>query len=251
MTATNPGHQLEGCGNCCRYGWHTAEKCPSDADAPGVALPAGAEHCSDWEHDGRSPARITLLESAREDLTVRIAYSLALLGTTITLVAGCGGTNGNSASVGPNAASEGSAPTSGAVAVPRQLNFTAITVDGSEFSGTTLVGKPAVLWFWAPWCPTCQREAPDVANTARANPAVRFVGVAALDQVPAMQEFVDKYGIGIFTNIADVDGAVWQHFGVTAQPAFAFVSADGSVDVVRGALSEPELSARISTLKSP
>ena len=182
---------------------------------------------------------------------MRITYGLALLGTTVGLIAGCGGTGGNAASVTPRAApSEVSAPST-AAAVPEELDFIAKTVGGQEFSGQTLAGKPAVFWFWAPWCPTCQREAPEVARAARANPEATFVGVAALDQEPAMQEFVDKYDVGFFTNIADFDGAVWQRFGVTAQPAFAFVSADGSVDVVRGTLSEPALSTRISTLVNP
>jgi len=182
---------------------------------------------------------------------VKTVYALALLGTTIGLVAGCGGTSGNSASVAPSAPSGDVSAPSSAAAVPEQLNFTAKTVNGPDFSGSTLAGKPAVFWFWAPWCPTCQREAPGVAKVARANPEATFVGVAALDQVPAMQEFVDKYDVGFFTNIADVDGAVWQRFGVTSQPAFAFVSADGSVDVVRGTLSEPALSTRVSTLLKP
>lgn len=181
---------------------------------------------------------------------MRIAYALALLGTTIGLAAGCNGTDGRSAPETSSVAPSGVSAPSAVAAVPTQLDFTAKTVGGPEFSGATLAGKPAVLWFWAPWCPTCQREAPDVARAARTNPAVTFVGVAALDQLPAMREFVDKYDVGFFTNIADVDGAVWQRFGVTAQPAFAFVSADGSVDVVRGTLSGPALDTRISTLVS-
>ncbi len=63
-----------------------------------------------------------------------------------------------------------------------------------------------------------------------------------------MQRFIDEYGIGFFPNIADLDGALWQRFGVTTQPAFAFVTADGSVDVVRGSLSEPALTTRVATL---
>jgi len=181
---------------------------------------------------------------------VRIRYALALLGA-VGLVAGCSGTGGDGASVTPGASpADQTAPASAAV-VPAELDFTAETVGGPEFSGQSLAGKPAVFWFWAPWCPTCQREAPDVAKVARANPDATFVGVAALDQEPAMQAFVDKYDVGFFTNIADVDGAVWQRFGVTAQPAFAFVGADGSVDVVRGTLSEPALSTRVSTLVNP
>jgi hypothetical protein len=38
--------------------------------------------------------------------------------------------------------------------LPKQRSFTAKTVDGKEFSGESLTGKPAVLWFWAdelPW----------------------------------------------------------------------------------------------------
>jgi thiol-disulfide isomerase/thioredoxin len=190
---------------------------------------------------------------------MRITYALALLGITAGLVAGCGGTGGDGAPVTPRAApaatsnaapSEVSAPAT-AAPVPAQLDFTAKTVGGQELSGQTLAGKPVVFWFWAPWCPTCEREAPEVAKAARANPEATFVGVAALDQEPAMQEFVDKYDLGFFTNIADVDGAVWQRFGVTAQPAFAFVGANGSVDVVRGTLGESALNTRISTLLNP
>ncbi|MDZ7885450.1 MAG: protein disulfide oxidoreductase [Mycobacterium sp.] len=180
---------------------------------------------------------------------MRIRYALALLGT-VGVVAGCGGTGGDAVSATSSAAHEGQPVPSSAVAVPAQLDFTAKTVGGSEFSGQSLAGKPVVFWFWAPWCPTCQREAPDVAKVARTTPDATFVGVAALDQEPAMQEFVDRYDLG-FTNIADVDGAVWQRFGVTAQPAFAFVGADGSVDVVRGTLGEPALSTRVSTLVNP
>lgn len=127
------------------------------------------------------------------------------------------------------------------------LQFTAKTVDGQDFSGQSLAGKPAVLWFWAPWCTTCQGEAAGVAKAAKANQAVTFVGVAALDQVAAMRNFVAKYGLD-FTNLADVDGSVWQHFGVTIQPAFAFIGKDGSVDVVKRTLSENDLAQRLATL---
>ena len=104
------------------------------------------------------------------------------------------------------------------------------------------------MWFWAPWCSTCKREAPTVAKAAQQNPDVQFVGVAALDEVPAMQDFIDTYKIGDFPNIADTKGAVWQRFGVTNQPAFAFIGADGSVDVVVSSLGSEALETRIDTL---
>ena len=135
--------------------------------------------------------------------------------------------------------------------VPAQLEFAAKTIDGQDFSGQSLLGKPDVLWFWAPWCPVCQREAPMVGQVAAAHPAVTFVGVAALDQLPAMRQFVDKYPVKGFTQLADTDGKVWAKFGVTHQPAYAFIGADGSVDVVKGSLAEADLTQRVTALSKP
>lgn len=170
---------------------------------------------------------------------MRTAHALGLLGIAITLTAGCaaGAETAAPATASPNA-----------VGVPTQLDFTATTVDGREFSGATLAGRPAVLWFWTPWCPTCQAEAPAVAKVARDNPDVAFVGVSAQDQVPAMQAFIDKYALG-FTNIADVDGAIWQRFGVTAQPVLAFLGRDGSIDIVRGPIPATDLAVQVANHK--
>jgi thiol-disulfide isomerase/thioredoxin len=170
---------------------------------------------------------------------------LALLAATVVLIAACGSASRYEPPPAPTAR-----PTAANPVVPTELQFTAKTIDGKDFSGENLLGKPAVLWFWAPWCPTCQREAPMVGQIADAHPAVTFVGVAALDQLPAMQNFVDKYPVNGFTHLADTDGAVWAKFGVTHQPAYAFASADGSVDVVRGSLSEAELTERVTALSS-
>ncbi len=87
-----------------------------------------------------------------------------------------------------------------------------------------------------------------VGQLADAHPDVTFVGVAALDQLPAMQKFVDEYPVKGFSHLADTDGAVWAKFGITQQPAYAFVSADGNIDVVRGSIPEAALTERITAL---
>lgn len=78
--------------------------------------------------------------------------------------------------------------------------------------------------------------------------SIAFVGVAALDQVPAMQGFVQRYDLKSFQHIADTDTVVWKRFGVTAQPAYAFIDANGKVDVVTSQLSEQDLRQRLSKL---
>ncbi|WP_428350795.1 protein disulfide oxidoreductase [Mycolicibacterium sp.] len=183
---------------------------------------------------------------------------IAVLAVTAAVATACGSSSEADPTAEPtpsavattSAAAASPAPAEGQPAIPAQLQFNATTINGESFSGESLAGKPAVLWFWAPWCPTCQREAPMVGQISAANPDVTFLGVAGLAEVPAMKEFVDKYPVDTFTQLADTDGAVWTKFGVTQQPAFAFLNADGNIEVVRGTLSEPELTQRVQALSA-
>ncbi|MGH3955661.1 MAG: redoxin domain-containing protein [Mycobacterium sp.] len=160
------------------------------------------------------------------------ALALAL-GVGLT---GCSGAEKNETSSGSSQAQSS-----------RLLNFSAKTIDGADFAGGSLTGKKAVLWFWAPWCPTCQKEAPDLQKAAIAHPDVTFVGVAAQDQVSAMRDFVTKYGL-TFVQLADTDAKVWALYDVTHQPAFAFLGSEGSAEVIKSPLSGPELDKRIGQL---
>ena len=139
-----------------------------------------------------------------------------------------------------------------ATASAADLNFTGTTLSGGTFNGNTLQGKPAVLWFWTPWCPFCIQEAPSVAAVAAANPAVTFVGVATRADAAALQGFVSKYGLN-FTNINDADGSIWAKFNVPWQPAYVFLRPDGSSSFVNNptsAMSQQELSNRVTALTS-
>ncbi|MBS4726840.1 protein disulfide oxidoreductase [Mycobacterium sp. SM1] len=137
-----------------------------------------------------------------------------------------------------------------AVAADERLNFTGTTLTGAPFNGASLQGKPAVLWFWTPWCPICNQEAPGVSRVAAANPAVTFVGIAARSDVAAMQDFVSKYHLN-FTNLNDADGAIWARYNVPWQPAYVFYRADGSstfVNTPTTAMPEQELADRVHAL---
>ncbi|MDT5012540.1 MAG: hypothetical protein QOH57_4157 [Mycobacterium sp.] len=131
-----------------------------------------------------------------------------------------------------------------------RLNFTGTTLSGSTFTGSSLQGKPAVLWFWAPWCPFCNAEAPGVSQVAASNPKVTFVGIASRSDVGQMQNFVSKYELN-FTNLNDGDGALWARFNVPWQPAYVFLKADGSstfVNTPTAAMSQQELAERVAAL---
>ncbi len=132
------------------------------------------------------------------------------------------------------------------------LNFTGTTLSGAPFNGSSLQGKPAVMWFWTPWCPFCNAEAPSVSAVAAANPGVTFVGVSTRADVASMQGFVSKYNLN-FTNLNDADGSIWARFNVPWQPAYVFLSPDGSSTFVNNptsAMSQQELSDRVRALAS-
>ncbi|OBF11419.1 protein disulfide oxidoreductase [Mycobacterium sp. ACS4331] len=137
-----------------------------------------------------------------------------------------------------------------AASADSRLDFTGTTVSGAPFNGSSLQGKPAVLWFWTPWCPFCNQEAPNVSRVAAANPGVTFVGVAARSDVADMANFISKYNLN-FTNLNDADGSIWARFNVPWQPAYLFVKADGSSTFVNNptsAMSESDLSSRVAAL---
>ncbi len=167
------------------------------------------------------------------------ARLLCLMFVTVAVLAGCAGGQSATTATSPGAGQ----------AASEQLRFASKTLDGKDFSGESLAGKAAVLWFWAPWCPNCQREAPTVASAARANAGkVEFIGVAARDELAAMQGFVTEYQVGSFQHLADLDASIWRRFGVTRQPTYAFISPDGSVEVVKDQLSEAQLADRLRQL---
>jgi thiol-disulfide isomerase/thioredoxin len=137
-----------------------------------------------------------------------------------------------------------------APAAAADLNFTGTTLSGAPFNGASLQGKPAVLWFWTPWCPFCNQEAPNVSAVAAANPNVTFVGVSTRADVSAMANFASKYNLN-FTNLNDADGSIWAMFNVPWQPAYVFLRPDGSSTFVNNpvsAMSQQDLTNRVQAL---
>ena len=127
--------------------------------------------------------------------------------------------------------------------------FSSTTLEGQAVTQADYEGKPTIMWFWAPWCSVCRGEAPTLSKVAsELDGSVDVVGVAALGSVDEMKTFVSDTGIENFTQLADPDAEVWSVFGVASQPAFAFISADGSIEVVQGSIGEEEILERAATL---
>jgi len=74
-----------------------------------------------------------------------------------------------------------------------------------------------------------------------------IVGVAWSGTAGDYVDFVKRHGI-TFTTLDDTAGDVYSRFGVAGQPAWAFVSQDGTAEVQLGGLTPEDLDSRVQQL---
>lgn len=189
-------------------------------------------------------------------LTALVA-ALCVLG-----LAGCGAEAGSSAEPRPEPAppsattepaTDASEPAAGGsddtapIEAAEVLRFTGTTVAGEPFDGTSLAGKPAVLWFWAPWCRTCKGQAPNVSALAEEYAGVvNIVGIAGLsDDTAGIADFAE--GTSGITNLSDSEGELWRRFGIIEQSVFTVIDRHGEV-VSEGFLEDDELNDIVGAL---
>ncbi len=120
------------------------------------------------------------------------------------------------------------------------------TVDLTSVANGT---KPVVIWAWAPHCPYCQREAPDVEAFSEAHAdAVDVVGLGTQDNLAKAEGFVNEYGL-TFPMLWDASGDSWRQIGFRGQPAGALVTPDGViVKTWHGSIPEAEVLATLPQL---
>ena len=166
-----------------------------------------------------------------------------LSGLVVLLVlalAGCGtGTTTSGATAGGEGADTAAAGTA-------DLSFSASTLEGEAFEGASLEGTPTVLWFWAPWCPTCRGQISTVSGLGQEyDGRVNVVGVGGLDTQGAIEGLAGE--IDHVTHLVDDEGEVWKHFGVTAQSTYVVIDADGAI-VHEGYLDNGALEDLVASL---
>lgn len=103
------------------------------------------------------------------------------------------------------------------------------TFDGGRASLADLAGEPAVVNFWASWCPPCVAEMPDFERVhLDVADEVRFVGINTQDQLPEAQRLVEETGVTYDLGL-DPDGELFREFGVVSMPSTFFVTAEGTI----------------------
>jgi thiol-disulfide isomerase/thioredoxin len=109
-----------------------------------------------------------------------------------------------------------------------------------------LRGRPAVVNFWASWCPPCLAEMPEFERVhRRLGDRVAFLGVNQRDQAQAAEQLARSTGV-TYPLAVDSAGRSFDAFGGLGMPTTVLIRADGTVaDVFAGQLDETLLAERI------
>ena len=128
------------------------------------------------------------------------------------------------------------------------LSFTGRTLDGAAFDAASLAGRPALLWFWAPWCATCASQAGSVTDLhAEYGDRLGILGVGGLGSNADMHEFVADLEVGAIRTLDDEAGVLWRRFGITEQSTYVLVDRAGTVKRT-GYLDDRELATEVKAL---
>ena len=176
----------------------------------------------------------TLSVSTKKECAVRLNIVAGLLLAAVLALSGCAASGSNTES----------GARSGASAV--SLKFTGEDIDGAPYDGEQLADKPTVLWFWAPWCPTCRAQAGGVETLAKKYAGqVNVVGVGGLADAADIRDFARQ--VDGPTHLIDEEGEIWRHFNVAAQSTYVVLDADGVV-VSEGYLDDDALADQVAEL---
>ncbi len=84
------------------------------------------------------------------------------------------------------------------------------TTDGRTLTNADIAGRFVVLNFWAPWCPPCVHEMPEIDKFARSEAGRNALVIGlAIDEQPAVDQFVAAHPVSFPISILGYAGLAW------------------------------------------
>jgi thiol-disulfide isomerase/thioredoxin len=87
---------------------------------------------------------------------------------------------------------------------------------------------PTLLWFWAPWCPVCNEEAPKIEQMAAdSRDDVAVIAIGGRDQAANGPAFVERHNLRSPMLLFDEPMAAWEAYRIPGQPVAVLLDRDG------------------------
>lgn len=126
--------------------------------------------------------------------------------------------------------------------------FLLADLNGEAHSPASLVGKPAVINFWATWCKPCEIEMPLLQAASERYPQIAVIGINSGETEAAIQPFVAKYDI-TFSVWLDTENKITDWLKIIGLPTTYFMDAQGVIQAVHlGQLTPALLDAYLAQI---
>jgi peroxiredoxin len=113
--------------------------------------------------------------------------------------------------------------------------FTLNNFAGQPVTLEDLQGKPAMINFWASWCPPCLEETPALIEAyndlKRDGVNAEFVGIGTNDDKANLVKFAENNAVPYIV-VEDPDGKVSDAYGVRGMPTTVFLDSAGVVQKI-------------------
>ena len=88
--------------------------------------------------------------------------------------------------------------------------------------------KPTLLWFWAPWCPVCNAEAPKIEQmAAESGEELAVVAIGGRDDAANGPAFVEEHDLRSPMLLFDEPMAAWEAYAIPGQPVAVLLDREG------------------------
>ncbi len=109
-------------------------------------------------------------------------------------------------------------------------------LNGDSFAMSELSGKPAIVYFWAIWCPQCRVQREVLSTLLREwGDRLRVVALTVDDDVPSVHRYLEAHASLSRELIASPE--LLQLFGVEGLPTLVVIDAKGRIQRVSSGLS--------------
>lgn len=121
--------------------------------------------------------------------------------------------------------------------------FEGVTLNGEPFALANLRGQPAVVHFWATWCPVCKLEQGMIDSLAKDYPVITVAMQSG--EAEEVLTYIKEQEVD-YPVINDPRGELSRRYGVSGVPASFVLNAAGEVKfVTRGYTSGPGMRVRL------